>query len=48
MKIGGMDMGVTTNTGLLQAKVEKWKRDLIDLMNRNVLLNFRPKKNILV
>lgn len=35
---------VSTNNDLLQAKIDKWKRDLIDLTNRNVLLNFRPKK----
>jgi superfamily I DNA and/or RNA helicase/very-short-patch-repair endonuclease len=40
-----MKVEVSTNNDLLQAKIEKWKRDLIDLTNRNVLLNFRPKKN---
>ncbi|WP_165970836.1 DUF4011 domain-containing protein [Peribacillus frigoritolerans] len=38
-------MDVSTKNDLLQLKIEKWKRDLIDLTNRNVLLNFRPKKN---
>ncbi|MGG1675922.1 DUF4011 domain-containing protein [Neobacillus sp. NRS-1170] len=38
-------MKVSTGSELIQAKIEKWKRDLIDLTNRNVLLNFRPKKN---
>ncbi|MFP5111379.1 DUF4011 domain-containing protein [Bacillaceae bacterium C204] len=38
-------MNVSTGNDLLQAKILKWKRDLIDLTNRNVLLNFRPKKN---
>jgi very-short-patch-repair endonuclease len=38
-------MAVSTKNELLQAKIEKWKRDLIDLTNRNVLLNFRAKKN---
>jgi very-short-patch-repair endonuclease len=40
-----MTVGVSTNSDLLKEKIEKWKRDLIDLTNRNVLLNFRPKKN---
>jgi very-short-patch-repair endonuclease len=38
-------VNVSTGNDLLQAKIIKWKRDLIDLTNRNVLLNFRPKKN---
>ncbi|MCM3572505.1 DUF4011 domain-containing protein [Mesobacillus subterraneus] len=38
-------MDVSTDNDLLQAKIIKWKKDLIDLTNRNVLLNFRPKKN---
>jgi very-short-patch-repair endonuclease/DNA polymerase III delta prime subunit len=29
---------------LLETRIEKWKRDLIDLTNRNVLLNFKPKR----
>jgi very-short-patch-repair endonuclease len=41
----GFNVKVSTSNDLLQAKIEKWKRDLIDLTNRNVLLNFRPKKN---
>jgi very-short-patch-repair endonuclease len=38
-------VSISEKAGKLQARIEKWKKDLIDLTNRNVLLNFRPKRN---
>jgi len=37
-------VNLVDNKDALVQKIERWKRDLIDLTNRNVLLNFRPKK----
>lgn len=37
-------MGLPQLESKLQNRIDKWKRDLIDLTNRNVLLNFKPKK----
>lgn len=43
--MGWIIVSTSEKTGQLHSKIEKWKRDLIDLTNRNVLLNFRPKRN---